>query len=144
MYLERFSEAGLEATVIPQLQRFPRAYGVARAVFSNEVTIKAVAANDLLPKYLRVPQAERELKGKGEIRVLFIGSDHAGFELKEAVRCHLDARRFPIKTSAHKAHKPLITRMWPVLSAQKSQSLPSTWDCCSVEPVSAFLLPPIK
>lgn len=64
MYLERFLEAGLEAAVIPQLQRFPRAYGVARAVFSNEATIKAVAANDLLPKYLRVPQAERELKGK--------------------------------------------------------------------------------
>lgn len=64
LYLDRFLEAGLEAGVIPQLQRFPRAYGVARAVFSNTVTIKAVAANDLVPVYLRVPQAERELKEK--------------------------------------------------------------------------------
>lgn len=29
--------------------------------------------------------------------MLFIGSDHAGFELKEAIRCHLDARGIPYK-----------------------------------------------
>lgn len=42
--------------------RFPRAWGVARAAQERYATQGAVDAADLLPLYLRLPQAERELK----------------------------------------------------------------------------------
>lgn len=55
----------------------------------------AVPAAELLPAYLRMPQAERELKNvKINNRRFFmkiaLGADHGGYELKESIKKYLD------------------------------------------------------
>lgn len=47
-------------------KRFQNAVGVAKATYNLFVSGKALSPNELLPVYLRLPQAERELKFKKE------------------------------------------------------------------------------
>ena len=69
------------------------AFSARRSVALAAEAGETVAADALMPVYLRLPQAERELKkkkrtSKGEQRIMkiAIGSDHGGFALKEAVK----------------------------------------------------------
>lgn len=49
-------------SIAPVNQRLQRASSVATCAFENLKTQSTVSADDILPVYLRVPQAERELK----------------------------------------------------------------------------------
>ena len=51
------------ARLLPPMQRFQRAAGVALAAAETDETVTADA---LMPVYLRLPQAERELRKKNE------------------------------------------------------------------------------
>ncbi|HEX2985738.1 MAG TPA: tRNA (adenosine(37)-N6)-threonylcarbamoyltransferase complex dimerization subunit type 1 TsaB [Caproiciproducens sp.] len=65
---ERFQE--LNAVLPPEPLIYQRASGVAKSALSAFENGKAVSAASLMPVYLRMPQAERELKkrGKGEVK----------------------------------------------------------------------------
>ena len=54
------------ARLAPEALRFQRASSVALAAFELEKQGKTCTPDALLPSYLRLPQAERELKKKEE------------------------------------------------------------------------------
>lgn len=57
-----FEEQGIPFRLAPPHLRYQRAYGVARAAQQAFAQGKGVNASALLPSYLRLPQAQRELK----------------------------------------------------------------------------------
>lgn len=58
--------AELSAILPPQPSLYQRAYGVGQAAWHAYLQGQAVSAGELLPVYLRLPQAERELKKRQE------------------------------------------------------------------------------
>ena len=50
----------------PQYQKFQSAVGIGLYAYKNSDAANTVAPEQLLPVYLRLPQAERELKAKTE------------------------------------------------------------------------------
>lgn len=52
--------------VAPEVLKLQSAVGIGMYAYRNIDTISTVSPNDLLPTYLRLPQAERELKAKTE------------------------------------------------------------------------------
>ncbi len=51
-------------TVAPENLKFQNAVGIGLYAHSNQNNIECISPENLLPKYLRLPQAERELKAK--------------------------------------------------------------------------------
>ncbi len=52
----------------PEVLKLQSSVGVGMFAYRNINTISTVSSNDLLPTYLRLPQAERELKAKTEAK----------------------------------------------------------------------------
>lgn len=55
-------------TLAPEFSKYQSAVGIGLFAYKNNDTAKAVSPEDLLPLYLRLPQAERELKAKTEAK----------------------------------------------------------------------------
>ena len=53
-------------TLAPEFSKYQSAVGIGLFAYKNNDTAKAVSPEELLPLYLRLPQAERELKAKTE------------------------------------------------------------------------------
>ena len=54
--------------IAPQHLKFQSAVGIGLFAHKNEHTLSTVSSDNLLPTYLRLPQAERELKAKTEAK----------------------------------------------------------------------------
>lgn len=59
---ESFKECGIDVRLAPENLLYQRAYGVARAALADFKTRAYCTAKELVPLYLRRPQAERELE----------------------------------------------------------------------------------
>lgn len=55
-------------TLAHKILKYQSAVGVGMFAYKNIDTVPTVSSNDLLPTYLRLPQAERELKAKTEAK----------------------------------------------------------------------------
>ena len=61
-----FGEKYPNVVLVPENIRFQHAYGTARAAEKMAAEDKLCSSDELMPLYLRLPQAERELKEKQE------------------------------------------------------------------------------
>lgn len=66
LFYGRFSENLTNASLAPDGSRYQSARGVVAAALNEFICGNTVSSNRLLPVYLRLPQAERELKKKME------------------------------------------------------------------------------
>lgn len=55
-------------TLAPEFSKYQSAVGIGLFAYKNNDTAKTVSPEELLPLYLRLPQAERELKAKTEAK----------------------------------------------------------------------------
>ena len=62
MCYNSFSELNIPVNLVPENIRYQNASGVAMAAIGKDL----LSAADLMPAYLRLPQAERELKKRTE------------------------------------------------------------------------------
>ncbi len=60
------NKSGLKLELAPEHLKWQRAFGVAKIGYKRALNNETIKACDLLPLYLRLPQAERELKAKQE------------------------------------------------------------------------------
>ena len=56
------------ATLAPEFSKYQSAVGIGLFAYKNNDTAKTVSPEELLPLYLRLPQAERELKARTEAK----------------------------------------------------------------------------
>ena len=66
LFYKGFGEKLNNAILAPDGSRYQSARGVAAAALENFISGNTVGSQELLPIYLRLPQAERELKKKME------------------------------------------------------------------------------
>lgn len=66
LLVKKALEAGINLTLLRERDRFQNAVSVGLAAFNDKEQIKPISPDELVPFYLRLPQAERELKRKQE------------------------------------------------------------------------------
>ena len=78
---------------------------------------EGIPSDALAPFYLRLPQAERELR-KNKIMndwedfyMIALGADHGGYQLKETIKKHLEEQGHSLPRFRHKFHR--IGRLRP-------------------------------
>lgn len=66
LFYKNIKDRGVPISVAPEILKWQRASGVCMAAYEKAAGNETVAPDKLLPYYLRLPQAERELKAKLE------------------------------------------------------------------------------
>lgn len=86
-------------TLAPQNLRFQKASSVAQVAEMQYNRGETVKAATLMPHYLRLSQAERELiaKIRRQLRMIALGCDHGGYAIKEAVKKYLEENSIEFK-----------------------------------------------
>ncbi len=64
IFYNAVKDRGLKLQTAPEHLKWQRAFGVAKIGYEKALNNDTIRANELLPLYLRLPQAERELKAR--------------------------------------------------------------------------------
>lgn len=94
--------------------KYQRASSTALVAFEMINNGQTVSAQELMPVYLRLPQAQRELNKNLEVeQMIALGCDHGGYNLICAIKNIWMKKDLNTKSTALSAKKALIIRFMP-------------------------------